>query len=214
MSRWFRLHDEILDDPKVQRLSGEDFKTWVNLLCLASRKEGKLPPVADIAFALRMSEDAVSTVLERLLDGGLIVSRSGGADGMHYAPHKWEERQYKSDTSTARVKRFRERSKPVAETAPDTETEQSNTLAKANAVSADTDQVFWANAKAYLKPFVKGDPGALIGKWRRDHGKPATADAITRAQLDRPVDPVAFVQGCFRQRARNGYGVEHSGVPL
>ena len=33
MSRWFRLHDEILDDPKVQRLSGDDFKAWVKSCC-------------------------------------------------------------------------------------------------------------------------------------------------------------------------------------
>lgn len=123
MSRWFRMYDEILDDPKVQRLSGDDFKAWVNILCLASRRNGKLPPVSDIAFALRETLDAVSTLLGRLLDGGLIESRSGGADGAHYAPYKWSERQYKSDTSSGRVKRFRERYKPVAETAPDTEAE-------------------------------------------------------------------------------------------
>jgi predicted transcriptional regulator len=123
MSRWFRLYDELLDDPKVQRLPPADFKGWINLLCLASRNDGKLPPTDDIAFALRETEDAVSTLLERLLNGGLIERRSGGADGMHYAPYKWGERQYKSDTSTDRVKRFRQRSKEVSETAPETETE-------------------------------------------------------------------------------------------
>lgn len=123
MTRWFRMYDEILDDPKVQLLSGDDFKGWINILCLASRRDGKLPPVADISFALRETLDAVSTLLGRLLDGGLIERRSGGADGAHYAPYKWNERQYKSDTSTGRVKRFRDRYKPVSETAPDTEAE-------------------------------------------------------------------------------------------
>jgi hypothetical protein len=46
---------------------------------------------------------------------------------MHYAIHAWDKRQYKSDTSTERVKRFRERSsnatETVNETPPDTETE-------------------------------------------------------------------------------------------
>lgn len=123
MSRWFRLYDALLDDPKVQRLPAEDFKGWVNLLCLASRNEGKLPPIADIAFALRLDESAVSTLLERLLNGGLIEARNGGANGKHYAPYKWEERQYKSDTSTDRVKRFRQRSETVTETPPETEAE-------------------------------------------------------------------------------------------
>jgi hypothetical protein len=123
VSRWFRMYDELLDDPKVQMLPAADFKSWVNLLCLASRNDGRFPNVSAIAFALRETEDAVSTLLERLLSGGLIERRSGGADGAHYAPYKWDERQYKSDTSTNRVKRFRERYKSQNETAPDTETE-------------------------------------------------------------------------------------------
>ncbi len=116
MSRWFRIYDELLDDPKVQRLPPEDFKGWVNLLCLASRNEGRLPPVADIAFALRETESCVSLLTERLLNGGLLERRKG-----YLFPYKWAERQYKSDTSTGRVKRFRERSKTVAETSSDTE---------------------------------------------------------------------------------------------
>jgi predicted transcriptional regulator len=203
MSRWFRLHEEILDDPKVQRLSGDDFKAWINLLCLASKHGGKLPPLADIAFALRLPIETVSTVLERLLNGGLIVRRSGGADGGHYAPHNWAERQYKSDTSTGRVKRFRQRSKTVPETAPDTETETDTPLAKANGALPDSDKIFWDTAKAFLED-ENGNPGALIGKWVRDHGKADTASALTRAQLERPVQKIPFIEGCFRQRQKAG----------
>lgn len=199
MTRWFRMYDELLDDPKVQKLPAHDFRGWVNLLCLASRNDGRLPPVSDIAFALRETQDAVSTLLERLLDGGLIERRSGGADGAHYAPYRWDERQYKSDTSTGRVKRFRERSKTVAETPPETETEE--TLAKANGASADSDTEFWESAKSFLKIESK-NPGALIGKWCRDYGKAVTADALTRAQLERPVQRVPFIEGTLRKAVR------------
>jgi hypothetical protein len=132
MSRWFRMYDELLDDPKVQRLSPDDFRGWVNLLCLASRNGGKLPAIADIAFALRETQDAVSTLVERLRSGGLIERRSGGADGAFDAPYRWNERQYKSDTSTDRVKRFRKRSKNGDETPPETETETDKSEAKAS----------------------------------------------------------------------------------
>jgi hypothetical protein len=132
MSRWFRMYDELLDDPKVQRLSPDDFRGWVNLLCLASRNGGKLPAIADIAFALRETQDAVSTLVERLRSGGLIERRSGGADGAFDAPYRWNERQYKSDTSTDRVKRFRQRSKNGVETPPETETETDKSEAKAS----------------------------------------------------------------------------------
>lgn len=123
MTRWFRFYQEALDDPKVQKLEPFDFKCWVNVLCLACRNDGKLPLLPDMAFALRMTIDGCQTVLERLSNGGLIDKASGGANGAHYVVHNWEKRQYKSDTSTPRVKRFRERSETVTETPPDTETE-------------------------------------------------------------------------------------------
>ena len=130
MSRWFRMYDELLNDPKVQKLSGDDFKAWVNLLCVASQNGGKLPAAQDIAFALRETVNAIETLLERLLNAGLIDVRNGGANGKHYAPHRWDERQYKSDTSTGRVKRFRQRSKSVSETPPETDTETEETVDK------------------------------------------------------------------------------------
>lgn len=123
MSRWFRFYSEVLDDPKVQRLDGETFKMWVNILCLTAKNDGHLPPVADMAFALRIAPNACETVVERLLNGGLIDRVNGGANGWHYAPHGWEKRQYKSDSSNERVKRYRQRSKTVSETPPETDTE-------------------------------------------------------------------------------------------
>ncbi|MGJ3630178.1 hypothetical protein AB5I41_31280 [Sphingomonas sp. MMS24-JH45] len=111
-----------------------------------------------------------------------------------------------SDVSGA-CKGVRERKKGVAgnvdetfhETAPDTETDTDVPLAKANGPEAETDQVFWTNAKAYLKPEAK-NPGALVGKWVRDFGKQAAAEAITRAQLERPAVRVPFIEGCLRKR--------------
>lgn len=123
MSRWFRMHDKILDDPKVQCLPAEDFRAWVNLLCLTSRSGGKIPDEEHCCFALRMKREDVSSLFQRLLNGGLIEKRNGGPNGYHYAPHKWEENQYKSDTSTERVKRFRERQETLFETPPEAETE-------------------------------------------------------------------------------------------
>jgi hypothetical protein len=78
MSRWFRMYDEILDDPKVQKLPADDFRAWVNLLCLASKNDGILPSADDIAFALRRSSNDVLTLLERLLNATLIDRHSGG----------------------------------------------------------------------------------------------------------------------------------------
>lgn len=147
MSRWFRLYDEMLDDPKAQRLPPQDFKIWINLLCLASRNDGKLPCISDIAFALRISENDAVTVVERLHIAGLIDKRNGGPDGFRYSPHGWDKRQYKSDNSADRVKKHREKrngecnvSCNVTETPPDTETDTDTETDKKD-MSSDDDRV-------------------------------------------------------------------------
>lgn len=101
---WFRFYHEALDDPKVQRLSGDTFKAWINILCLASRNNprGALPPVEDIGFALRVSTDAAQSIIDELVRVGLV---DAGDDALE--PHNWAERQRVSDTSNDRVARYR-----------------------------------------------------------------------------------------------------------
>jgi len=177
LSRWFRLYAEVVNDPKVQKLPCEDFRAWINILCLCADNDGKVPPVEDVAFALRRSADDALTVLERLSSGGLIDRASGGPDGWHYAPHGWAKRQYKSDTSTDRVKRFRQRSVTVSETPPETEADTdteitTNVVIVRSAKPDDRFSEFWslyprkiAKApahKAYLKALKETDHATLI----------------------------------------------------
>ena len=105
MSRWFRIYDDVLDDPKVQRLSGDLFKTWMNLLCLASKQGGILPPVDDIAFRLRISARDAQQRIEDLILAGLVDIRPDGKQ----EPHNWSSRQMPSDSSLARVRKHREK---------------------------------------------------------------------------------------------------------
>jgi hypothetical protein len=114
MSNWFRMYESTLNDPTVQRLPGDKFKAWVNLLCVASTHDGVLPPVADLAFLLRpLGEDKVKALLAELHQKGLLdpVEAPGGA--ISYAPCRWSERQYRSDvtdpTAAARMQRYRDR---------------------------------------------------------------------------------------------------------
>jgi hypothetical protein len=123
MSRWFRYYDDALNDPKVQSLPPPLFKHWVNLLCLASRNGGELHSVADVAFALRVSEVRAGAIVYELAKLALLDP----VDGRYYSPHNWGARQFKSDVSNERVKRHRERqcnvTPAVTVTPPETETE-------------------------------------------------------------------------------------------
>jgi hypothetical protein len=121
--RWWRAYEESLDDPKVQLLDPPVFKAWFNLLCLTSANGGVLPPMPHIAFKLRVPVLQAELVLSVLIEADLFEKREDGT----IAPHNWNGRQYRSDVSTLRVKRFRKRkrnvSPTVSETPPETETE-------------------------------------------------------------------------------------------
>jgi hypothetical protein len=122
MSYWFRVYDDLVDDPKVQQLDPPLFKALINFWCLASANDGVLPSIDVIAFKLRMKPEKAQRVLDQLRAAGLVDDDEKGA-----RPHNWDQRQFKSDVSTVRVKRFRERrgnvSTAFSETVPETEAE-------------------------------------------------------------------------------------------
>jgi len=116
MSRWFRLYDDTLNDPKILKLSDRTYRVWIGILCVASKNDGALPPFEDMALMLRMKPEKFQPELEKLITAGLIDHDDNGL-----RPHNWQGRQYKSDVSTERVKRFRNGGRNVSETPPETE---------------------------------------------------------------------------------------------
>ena len=98
---WFRFYSEALESRKAQRLKPALFKHWVNLLCLAniSKPRGRLPCLADIAYAFRpMSEPAVAAVLATFASLGFIDPEDDG-----FVMHDWDEWQKDSDVAAERM---------------------------------------------------------------------------------------------------------------
>jgi hypothetical protein len=118
--KWLRLYSDVVSDPKVQLLPGDKFKAWINLLCVASQHDGILPPLADLAFTLRTTEDKITALLDDLVEKGLLDVTSDDRY-TRYTPHNWASRQYKSDASNDRVQRHRQRKRNVTVTPPDPE---------------------------------------------------------------------------------------------
>jgi hypothetical protein len=116
MSRWFRFYDEALNDPKILKLSDKLHRLWVGILCVASKNNGELPSLDDLALMVRIKPQKLEPMLKKLEELGLIDT-----DEAVRKPHNWDRRQYKSDVSTDRVKRFRNGQRNVSETPPDTE---------------------------------------------------------------------------------------------
>jgi len=120
---WFRFYSGWRTNPKVKLLHETFQLRFIDLMCL--RCEGEIPGATDdeLAYHLRIPQDELSTTLSTLEDSGL------WADGDIC---NWDKRQFKSDTSTERVKRFRKQgcnvtvtpSESESDTDTDTEEEQ------------------------------------------------------------------------------------------
>ena len=165
MNYWLRLYTGILDDPKVQRLPADQFKGWVNLLCLAKENDGLLPSIGDTAFRLRISEAEAQSLVEELATRGLLDLTDEGV-----TPHNWEGRQFISDEDpTAALRQRRARAKRDvtrdvtgpslpseadyrAETETESETEQSREASRAPRRSVSRpkvcDEEFFAELQA------------------------------------------------------------------
>lgn len=122
MSRWWRAYDDALHDPKVQGLPPTLFKFWFNLLCVASKYGGLIPPLDELKTVLRARSDHVEAYLKELLKRGLVDEIDGRLE-----PHNWRKRQYKSDLSTPRVNQHREAKRNVSETPPDNRVQNTET---------------------------------------------------------------------------------------
>lgn len=198
MSRWFRFYADAIRNPKVAKLSDGDYRLWTELLAVAAENDGAIPCLNDLKSVLKRRLDHLSRGLDRLIRAGLIDPLVGS-----YEPHNWNKFQYKSDTSTPRVTLHRAKSV----TPPETDTEQSIPLAKANGAAPDPEKVFWDLAKAHIGG---SNPGALIGKWKRDYGLAETKAAICASQLEGAVDPTSFITAVLRRSARR----EEENMPI
>ncbi|HMO74058.1 MAG TPA: hypothetical protein PKD48_01810 [Sphingopyxis sp.] len=196
-ARWFRFYADAMRHPKVARLTDAQFRLWVEMLSVAAENGGHIPPADDLKHMLKRRLDHLLRGLDDLIRASLIDPLEHG-----YEPHGWKKRQYKSGTSTDRVRKHRTK-RNVSETPPDTEADTEVPIPNGIGAAPDADAQFWANAKAYLAPFVKGDPGARIGKWCKGRTQGEVAAAITSSQVARAVDPPTYIEATLRGGARS-----------
>jgi hypothetical protein len=107
---WLRLYREVIHDPKLARVPAEERWIWITLLCLSSDggrvsvADGVGYEISDIARIADVTVDSVSHALGSFEKLGMVRVSSDRIEIL-----KWKSRQYKSDTSTPRVRTFRDR---------------------------------------------------------------------------------------------------------
>jgi hypothetical protein len=124
---WFRLYSEAVDDEKLRLLAFEDRWHFIALLCcknngILDTEPGLMRRKVAVKLGLDLRE--LGEVARRLAEVGLIDEES-------MQPLKWNDRQFKSDTSAERTRAYRDRMKrdgdvtvTAQESDTDTDTEQ------------------------------------------------------------------------------------------
>ena len=71
---WMKFYYETMDDPKVARLPDNLWRRFFECCLLAGEThlDGRLPPIADIAWRLRVDEETLQTEFKQLAESGLL----------------------------------------------------------------------------------------------------------------------------------------------
>ena len=104
--QWFRVYTEIIDDPKVATMDGETFKVFMFLLAVACEQEknGYIEmSIEEMAWRIRCNVTVTLQVVSSLVTCNILTK----IDDKKYLFLNWEKRQYKSDNSAERVRKYR-----------------------------------------------------------------------------------------------------------
>ena len=183
---WFRLYHSMLDSERVGRLSSDAFRTWIELMCLASRvrNAGDTGATADgLDWQLRRRN--VTETLQELIEAELVTRNKDGT----LAVTGWDSRQVDSDSSTQRVQKHRknkaqtkgnvtetlqermervQEESRVEENKPKPPVDQGGRLRKVRGVihaEPESFRYFWE--KAWPKSKRKVDRAKCCEKWKR-----------------------------------------------
>lgn len=208
MTHWWRAYDDAINHPKLLRLSDAMHRAWFTLQCIASANGGRLPPADDIATSLRVKPARVRTWIEALRVAGLMDEEAGV-----FTPHNWHARQFKSDVSTERVQRFRNKQRNVSkrfhETAPEAEAETDTEQSRADAPAAvDEDlkrkaQALGAGISAHFLSRQYPVPDlARCEHWLREGFATGTVLAAIEVVLKRgkPISTLEYFDGAIRDQ--------------
>ena len=139
---WFRFYTETINDRKLRRLNPAQRWLWVTVLSIArsSPEPGKLLLSMGVPVTIEDLIDAAAITKKDVQSGlkSFVEQKMLHLDNEIYVITNWNQRQFVSDTSNERVKRYRERQKnddvtlhetlseskdDVIVTPPDTDTE-------------------------------------------------------------------------------------------
>jgi DNA-binding transcriptional MocR family regulator len=142
----------------------------------------------NLSTAFGWGKNKVARYLDKLADYGLIGTVAGQSGCMiticNYSKYQDQRDSPSAENGT------------VAGQSRDTQEQRKQDIPFSKEKGAvDLEAKFWADCKAVIGG---KNPGALLNKWLREHGKAATRHAITAAQIERAVDPIPYIERVLR----------------
>ncbi|WP_174978298.1 conserved phage C-terminal domain-containing protein [Pandoraea eparura] len=172
------MYSEFASDPKVQMMSEAMQRRLVMLFCLQCSNGIETFHVTEretsIAFAMRVSEQELAETKDVFMRRGFIDS--------DWNLLNWSKRQYESDSSTGRVRRYREKQKQQVETNETLQKRSSNALEQNR---TDTEQKDMSG-----KPDASSKPRRSAKPKPEDHPQASEVLDYLNAKAHRSFQPV------------------------
>ena len=164
---WFRLYSEFAHDPKIQMLPEAMQRRYVMLMCLKCSETLETLHETEIAFQLRLSEAELIETKQLFVSKNFIDKQ--------WNLLNWDKRQFVSDSSTMRVRKYRDKKKQPSNADETLQKRQSN------AIDTDTEhkQTNKATSVAFVLPdWIPQETWDAFLQMRKRIKKPATDYAI------------------------------------
>jgi hypothetical protein len=195
---WCRLYAEAVDDEKLRLLAFEDRWHFIALLCC--KTAGILDAGDEPAMLQRKLAVKLGLQLRELEAMALRLAEVGLIDASTFQPAKWGDRQFQSDTSTERVRAYRERMKRcgnVSETAQETDTDTEPKQSKSKPQAAMPTVPDWIDADAWS--------GFAESRKRARHPMTARAAELVIRELRNLAAAGHDANAVLDQSTRNGW---------
>lgn len=193
--KWYRHYAEWVHDPKIQSMDETSQRRHVCVLCLMC--DGSLSQLSEseIAFALHITPEELQITKKIFIEKGFIDD--------NWNVMQWDKRQYISDTSTERTRKWREkngkrtspkRHKAVTVTPPDTDTDTEVKPQTTPPPAVATHSPKKGYTHSYLLAFKEKYMGRvkeeyIIGNYGQQNSQAKTlANKLSQADFDRALD--------------------------
>jgi hypothetical protein len=178
---WFRLYSEFAHDPKIQMLPEAMQRRYVMLLCLRCSETLETLHETEIAFQLRLTEAELIETKQLFINKNFIDK--------HWKILNWDKRQFVSDSSTMRFRKYRDKKKHPSNA--------DETLQKrpSNAIDTDTD----TEQKKKKATSVAPPEGVSISVWQ---------DFLTLRKAKRAPMTQRVLDGLMSEAEKAGWTLE------